>query len=366
MTTSPVQDTSVVICTYTEERWQNLVAAVESIQQQTISPCEIIVVIDNNQSLLERARAHLPGITVIENREQQGLSGARNSGIAVARGRYIAFLDDDAIAAPDWLEQLCRYCANPKILGVGGIVLPLWVSKRPAWFPEEFYWVVGCSYQKMANAPTMVRNPFGGCACIRREVFETVGGFRNELGRMSTRPMGGEETELCIRAKQHWPERFFLCVSQAIIHHHIPPQRASWQYFRSRCYAEGLSKAAIAQYAGAKDSLASELTYMLHTLPHGAVQGVMVGLFRDDLTGFLRTGALVAGLMLTVAGYIVGMISRLAVQSKRGGANASFNFTPPLYGNHRERDFAKSLDKIELEKTCSLIKVVEPSVGKEN
>ncbi len=338
MTTNPVQGTSVVICAYTEERWQNLVAAVESIQQQSISPLEIIVVIDNNQPLLERASAHLPGITVIENREQQGLSGARNSGIAVARGRYIAFLDDDAIAASDWLEQLCRYCADPKILGVGGTVLPLWVSKRPTWFPEEFYWVVGCSYQKMENTPTVVRNPFGGCTYIRREVFETVGGFRNGLGRVNTRPIGGEETELCIRAKQHWPGRLFLCEPRAVIHHRIPPQRASWQYFRSRCYAEGLSKATIARYTGAKDSLASELTYILRTLPGGAIQGVMDGLFHHEPAGFLRTGAIVTGLLLTIAGYIIETTSYYIIQSKGVDININYSFKQPLNINRYEGD----------------------------
>src|SRR5579859_6241737 len=100
----PTLDVSVVICAYTEERWHDLIAAVESIQQQSVTPSEIIVVIDNNKRLLERARAHIAGgVIVIENSEPQGLSGARNSGIAVAHGAYIAFLDDDALAEPDWL-----------------------------------------------------------------------------------------------------------------------------------------------------------------------------------------------------------------------------------------------------------------------
>ncbi len=94
---SMTQDISVVICTYTEERWHELVAAVESIQRQTIPSREIILVIDHNTQLFERARAHIPGISVIENSKPKGLSGARNSGIAKAQGTLIAFLDDDAI-----------------------------------------------------------------------------------------------------------------------------------------------------------------------------------------------------------------------------------------------------------------------------
>src|SRR5205085_10108925 len=162
---------SVVICTYTEERWHDLVAAVKSIEQQTTPPCEIIVVIDHNTRLLERVRMHIPDVIVIENAEERGLSGARNSGIAVAQGTLIAFLDDDAIAEPDWLAWLSQCCANPEVLAAGGIVEPLWAIKPPIWFPEEFYWVVGCSYQGLPETRAVVRNPYGGCTCYRWEVF---------------------------------------------------------------------------------------------------------------------------------------------------------------------------------------------------
>jgi glucosyl-dolichyl phosphate glucuronosyltransferase len=312
--TSETVDVTVVICAYTEERWHDLVAAVDSVQRQIAVPREIIVVADHNAHLLERARAHLPGVVVIENGESQGLSGARNSGIARAHGAYIAFLDDDATAEPDWLARLSHCCEDPQVLGVGGTVEPEWLSSRPAWFPEEFYWVIGCTYQLSLGKPVVVRNPFGGCTCYRREVFEVVGGFKHQIGRVPTRPMGCEETELCIRAKQHWSDKVFLYEPEARIHHHIPAQRASWHYFRSRCYAEGLSKALVTRYVGAKDGLASERAYTLQTLPRGVIRGLMDGFLRLDLAGFLRAGTIISGLMMTIAGYLVGKHSqRIAV-----------------------------------------------------
>ena len=78
-------DVSVIICAYTEERWDDIIAGVKSLQQQTAPPREIIMVIDHNPSLLERVRANIPNVIAIENSEPQGLSGARNSGIAVAQ-----------------------------------------------------------------------------------------------------------------------------------------------------------------------------------------------------------------------------------------------------------------------------------------
>ena len=94
--TQTAHDISVIICAYTKERWDDLVAAVESVQKQTLPPGEMIVVIDHNPDLLERVRKHMSGVLAIENREAKGLSGARNSGATVAQRAVIAFLDDDA------------------------------------------------------------------------------------------------------------------------------------------------------------------------------------------------------------------------------------------------------------------------------
>ncbi len=300
---------SVIICAYTEVRWRDLVAAVESLRLQSKLPREIIVVADHNQRLLERVRAELPGVVVVENSGPQGLSGARNSGLAVAREALIAFLDDDATAEPDWLTRLHQCFEDPRVLGVGGTVEPSWSSKPPSWFPEEFYWVVGCSYQDLPEQRTVVRNPLGGCACYRRKVFEAVGGFRIGIGRIGTLPMGCDETELCIRASQHWPQKVFLYEPQARIHHHIPPSRASWRYFRTRCFAEGLSKATVTQYVGSKDGLATERTYIVRTLLGGIGGGVMDGIVHLDGRGFARAGGIAAGVIITVAGYATGIIA---------------------------------------------------------
>ncbi len=309
-------DVSVIICAYTEARWHDLVAAVESLHAQSKPPREVIVVVDHNQHLLERVRAELPGIVVVENSETQGLSGARNSGIAVARGALLAFLDDDATAEPDWLARLYQCFEDPRVLGVGGTVVPAWSSKPPHWFPRQFYWVIGCSYQDLPEKPIVVRNPFGGCACYRREVFEVVGGFRTGIGRVGTLPMGCEETELCIRANQHWPQKIFLYEPQARIHHHIPLARASWHYFRMRCFAEGLSKATVAQFVGSKDGLATERTYIIRTLLGGMVRGVMDGILHLDVTGFAQAGAIAAGLTITVAGYSTGVMAQRFTRPK--------------------------------------------------
>jgi glycosyltransferase involved in cell wall biosynthesis len=87
---------SVIICAYTLRRWNELVKAVASVEQQTRRPDETIIVIDHNSVLLERAHETFTSATVIPNRAGRGLSGARNTGVEAAGGEIVAFLDDDA------------------------------------------------------------------------------------------------------------------------------------------------------------------------------------------------------------------------------------------------------------------------------
>ncbi len=315
--TATVSDASVVICTYTEDRWDDFVASVESVRNQIPPPCEIIVVVDHNLQLLERVRIELPDVVVTENKEQQGLSGARNSGITLAKGQKVAFLDDDATAEPDWLERLNRWIDEHQVFGAGGRVEPVWLEGRPSWFPEEFYWVLGCTYRGMPQTADQVRNPFGGCMCIQREIFEVVGGFSSGIGRVGAVPYGCEETELCIRTLQHYPKSMFIYEPQAVIHHNVPPSRATWSYFRSRCFREGRSKALLSRLVGAQDALSTERTYTFYTLPQGVIRGIGDTVLRRDPIGLARAGAIIAGLAITTVGYLSGIVSALLLKHNK-------------------------------------------------
>ncbi|MDX6705202.1 MAG: glucosyl-dolichyl phosphate glucuronosyltransferase [Solirubrobacteraceae bacterium] len=308
---------SVVVCAYTEERWHDIAAAIESCHEQSTAPLETIVVVDHNPALLQRLRSTVQGIVAIENHEAQGLSGARNSGIHTARGEVVAFLDDDAIADPDWLERLGRGYADPSVIGVGGSVAPLWPTDRPRAFPAEFDWVVGCTYRGMPETTSPVRNMIGANMSLRRDLFAEIGGFRTGIGRIGKRPLGCEETELCIRARQRWPEATILFEPSARVRHRVTPERIRWSYFRARCYAEGLSKVMVASHTGSRDGLASERTYALHALPLGVLRGVRDTLTLGDLAGIARAGAIVAGLGITIVGYAAG---RWSTRKDGGGA----------------------------------------------
>jgi GT2 family glycosyltransferase len=312
-------DVSVVICAYTQARWDNLVAAVASIQAQPVPPLEIIVVVDHNSSLFERVRAELSGVICLANSQPQGLSGARNSGIAVAQGTIIAFIDEDAVAAPDWLAQLCAGYADRQVLGIGGGIIPMWADGRPFWFPDEFNWVVGCSYRGLPQQTAPVRNLIGCNMSFRREAIQAIGGFRNGVGQVGSSMLRCDDTEFCIRLRQHWPQAVFLYEPQARVFHHVPGSRARWAYFRSRCFTEGLAKSLIAHLVGARDGLSSERTYTLQTLPRGIVRGLVNTFWRWDRAGLGQAGAIMAGLTLTTLGYLLGTIAKKVQIFERSG-----------------------------------------------
>lgn len=305
---------SVVVCAYTLDRWDDLVAAVTSLQQQSRPPAEIIVVSDHNPHLFERARATWPRVVVLENEERRGLSGARNTGVRAAQGDIVAFLDDDAAAEPDWLAQLLVAYDDPKVLGVGGAILPRWETGRPGWFPEEFDWVVGCTYKGMPTTRSRQRNLIGANMSFRRELFEAAGDFQTDMGRIGTRPLGCEETELCIRGTQQLPGRHYVYEPLARVHHRVPAGRTTWRYFASRCYSEGLSKAQVSSRVGSGAGLASERTYATRTLPAGVLMSIGDAVLRGRPAGLGRAAAIVLGLAITAAGYSRGVAAKWAAR----------------------------------------------------
>jgi len=111
---------SVVICAHSDQRWDDTLAAVDSVRRQNYAAKELIVVVDHNPHLFGRLKSTLLDAIVTENREGPGLSGGKNTGIAVATGEVVAFLDDDAVAEPDWLRFLVESYSDPTVVGVGG------------------------------------------------------------------------------------------------------------------------------------------------------------------------------------------------------------------------------------------------------
>ena len=311
------EDVSVVVCTYDSGRRPLLERGLEALKHQVRPAGAVIVVVDHNPQLLGALRADHPQLTVVPNDGQRGLSGARNSGVALVGTPVVAFLDDDAVPEPDWVGRLAgayRAADGCPVLGVGGAIIPYWAGGRPSWFPAEFDWVVGCTYAGARADPGPVRNMLGANMSFRAEELHRIGGFREGIGRIGTVPLGCEETETCIRMTRRFPGGQIRFEPAARVHHHVPVQRATWRYLLRRCWAEGLSKAHVAVLAGESSALADERGYVARTLPTAIARAL-----RDAVAGVRaaplgRAAALVAGLAVTSAGFVKG---RLAVHNQR-------------------------------------------------
>jgi GT2 family glycosyltransferase len=313
----PTVTASVVVCVYTEKRWFDIVAAVRSVAAQDVRPVETIVVVDHNDALLARAEKEFgpDGVRVLANRNVRGLSGARNTAVAEATGEVVVFLDDDASARPGWLRALLAPYADPSVIGVGGIAHPKWPDGRPRTLPGsaptdpdatgELDWVVGCTYTGQPTEQAEMRNLMGCNMSLRAEVFKKVGGFAEDMGRIGKNPLGCEETELCIRARQTWArggEKIRIVFEpRAEVDHRVSHDRVEWAYLRRRSWAEGLSKAAVAQLVGSDDALSTERDYVAKVLPTAVVRELR----QRHVTS---AAAVVAALAWTTAGYVRGRL----------------------------------------------------------
>lgn len=309
----PAPSLSVVVCAYTLQRWGDLCRAVDSVLAERDTVTQLVIVIDHNDELFDRATARFgadPRIIVCRNTGLRGLSDARNTGVAAGSGEIVAFLDDDAAAQPGWSSALLAHYDDPGVAGVGGHAAPVWPSGRPSWMPAEFDWVVGCSYVGQPRHVASVRNPLGCNMSLRRSVFGDIGGFRCEVGRVGSVPIGGEETELFLRLRAQRPGDRVLLDPSAAVSHHVSADRATPRYFLRRCYHEGLSKAVVTRLAGTPKSLDSEQSYATRVLPRAVIREVT----SPRRGGRRRAGMIVAGLVVTTAGYLRGALAR------RGGA----------------------------------------------
>ena len=296
---------SVVICAYTELRWDLLEKGYQASVDQLADGDEVIVVIDHNPTLFARAKAEFGSATVIENAGITGLSGGRNTGVDASRGDVVIFLDDDAWPWPGWLAIYRQAFADAGVAVVAGAVEPAWEGGRaPAWFPPEFGWVVGCDFRGLPGDHQPIRNPIGANMAIRREVILAVGGFSTDVGRVGTTPAGCEETDLCIRISSAMPDLRKVRLTAAGVSHVVPTVRQRPRYFLSRCFHEGRSKRILAARVGADDGLGTERSYVTRTLTSGFVRGLVEPL-RGRFAGPVRSLAIAVGLLATATGYLI-------------------------------------------------------------
>jgi GT2 family glycosyltransferase len=234
---------TVVVCTASHERLALLRKCVDSLLAGTHRPEEIIVVVDQNPRLKADLAASLPVVVSVLETERQGNSEGRNVGIQNATTEVVAFVDDDAVVEPTWLERLMKvFDDDPAILGAGGQVVPCW-EEDSSWMPDELLWTVGCTYAGHRQDAGPIRNPIGCNMAFRREALLEVGGFASEFGKRGNALVICDETELCLRLAERFGAGRIRYAPDARVIHYIPTARISPRALVHRALSEGFSKA---------------------------------------------------------------------------------------------------------------------------
>ncbi|MFC5973305.1 glycosyltransferase [Halomarina salina] len=256
---------SVVVCTHTTERYPDLKEAVESVLANDYPDREVVVVSDGSEAVHESALADFgdhDDVVVHMHETNDGLLTVRNVGASVASGDVVAFIDDDAIAEEDWLDELVSVydrslwpwlpnggdaeggseSDEDDILAVGGRMVPAWVAGEPSFLPEEFYWLIGVTHQGFADGPGEVRNTNGSNISFRAEVFEALSGFDTDVGgRQGDNHLQGGETELCARLREEY-DVGVQYNPDAVVAHKIFDYRTDPRWLVERAFWQGYSK----------------------------------------------------------------------------------------------------------------------------
>lgn len=265
---------SLLIATY--NRAEALVEALRSVVRQTMpSRAWECIVVDNRSTddTAERFaafRALYPDLQLrLVREERQGLSHARNRGIAEARGSIIAIIDDDERINPEFLQAYVElFEQHPEAMSAGGKVIAAYEEvPRPKWMTPF-------AEQPIANPMDwgdQVREfpeghiPAGGNMAFRREVFERHGLFNPDLGRVGARLIGGEESDLFARLRRAGAKCYYQ--PRAVMWHLIPARKLTDAYFDNLCYHVGVSQRTRAELAGSvKHLLHQERRKWLATL----------------------------------------------------------------------------------------------------
>jgi len=234
---------SVIIAT--KDRRESLLRTMKSLQQQTLSDFEIIVV-DNAadphvawaiEEFNETARVKVLYLT----HNSGGISGARNAAVKLARGDLLAFTDDDLTFDTNWLaSHVEKFIEHPEMAAAGGRIEPYWQKKPPQWLLE--YIGESKSFPILALLDLSDRFSissdnifFGANMVIKREVLSEYGGFQPSY--INGRTVGSSEWGIVLRLQK--AGRLIGYLPHAIVYHHIPEDRMTVEYVRKWAWHAG-------------------------------------------------------------------------------------------------------------------------------
>ena len=299
---------AAVICTY--NRYDVLPGAIDSLLAQDIATDDLdILVIDNSpdQDAAREWANKYEGTRVRYLLEPiPGLSNARNVGAEACAAKYVAYIDDDAVAAPDWARNLVAGLRKfPKAGVAGGRIIPRWITPRPDWLPDELIGNLSIVDWGGKTRELGRTEWIAGCnIAFERNTLLEVGGFSRALGRVGAGValLSNEESQVIEKFAD--VGRNAIYVPDATVEHLIEPARLSQEWFRRRAAWQAVSdyikdpKQSSKYATAAAERLRRELLSDENGLPPGFVRPMSereafrrdVGLMYDVVIAMLAGG----------------------------------------------------------------------------
>lgn len=241
---------SVVVCTY--NRAELLASCLDSLGKQTLSDDQFEVIIvdnnstDNTEEISEQYINVHPNFRVVIE-YKQGLSHARNRGWQEANGEFVAFIDDDAKATPEWGEKILDafHKVKPTPIAVGGKILPWHNCMPPAWYSDEL------ETRSWGEEAIFLKAPWGNFGfsgsnmSFPKSILEKYAGFSDQLGMVGNKIRLGEETDFFLRIADE--EKRFWYIPDLIIYHLAHKENMKIFYYLKRAFISGKTTSLIAK-----------------------------------------------------------------------------------------------------------------------
>ena len=241
---------SIVVCAARDI--PTLGDVVLSALRQDWPPDQFEVIVVNNSPgdpALGAALRRLPPQVRIIPCPIPGHSAARNAGLGAARGRYVCYLDDDAIPGEGWLAALCRaFEAHPDAGVIGGPILLEPPSPPPSAFTPgwaQFWSHFAPPFADYREVSDRSAFPWGANWAARRDVLYQIGGFRLAVGRRGQDHRGGEEL-VAAELAQRLGHRIGIA-PDAVVRHRVDPSRFTTAHVRGTQAARHLVAQAVAR-----------------------------------------------------------------------------------------------------------------------
>ncbi|TKX82251.1 glucosyl-dolichyl phosphate glucuronosyltransferase [Halorubrum sp. SD626R] len=298
---------SVVIATYSMDRFEDFCDAVDSVLAQTYSPVELVLVVDGDEMVYERtleAYGSRDNVVIHCNNENRGLSYSRTQGVKQASGDIVALFDDDAVAEPDWIEELVSTYRSTDAIAVGGKMIPEWVVGKPWFLPPEFYWLVGVTPPRFAAPGEEVRNTYGSNISFRAEVFDRIGEFNEDIGPQAGKVLQGGETEFCARMREDFGQGVIYNPGARVSHKVFEYRTDPW-WLLVRSFWQGYSKRVMEGVI--EDSGDNETLFLKRLLTHSIPNHLTEGLRGRSLKPLGQLFYLVLFTMAVGFGYLYGI-----------------------------------------------------------